>query len=99
MVGIEAAGHNSFTDSCAGIQDLGGLQSLVQLLGEAQVARAEDGCTADNIDPALAIDVLGHYSVAMFRTAFEIADDTPALSIDITDQLEGVELMALEADA
>lgn len=99
MVGIEAAGHNSFTDSCAGIRELGGLQSLVALLGEAQVARAEDGCTAVNVDPALVIDLLGHYSVALFRTAFGIEDHTDALAVDITEQLDGVELIALEADA
>ena len=99
MVGIADAGHNSFTDSCAGIRELGGLSALTALLGEAQVARAEDGCLADNVDPALAIDLWGHYSVAFFRTALGVEDDAASLGIDISDELGGIELVALDADA
>ncbi len=46
LLNIQGAGHNSFTDPCRGIADLGGLGALTALLGEEQVARAEDGCTS-----------------------------------------------------
>ena len=98
VVGLANAGHNSFTDSCAGIRELGGLSALTPLLGEAQVARAEDGCVAENVDPALAIDVWGHYSVAFFRTWLGIEDDSASLALDITDELDGIELIALDAE-
>lgn len=87
-VEIAEAGHNSFTDSCIGIRALGGLQSLVPLLGEAQVARAEDGCTDAYVDPVLATAVLNHYSVAFFRTTLGIADDTATLEEDVTPQID-----------
>ena len=48
---IANAGHNSFTDSCAGIYDLGGLGMLEALIGAEQVARAEDGCKEPAIRP------------------------------------------------
>jgi dienelactone hydrolase len=97
-VEIEQAGHNSFTDSCAGIRELGGLGSLTDLLGEAQVARAEDGCTEAFVDPALANAVLGHYSVAFLRTTLGVADDSATLAVDITPELGGVSLSAFDVE-
>jgi dienelactone hydrolase len=95
-VEIEQAGHNSFTDSCVGIRELGGLGSLTDLLGEAQVARAEDGCTEAFVDPTLATSVLGHYSVAFLRTTLGVADDSATLAVDITPELGGIALSAFD---
>lgn len=102
LVNLERGGHNSFTDSCAGIRDLGGLQSLVALIGEDQVARAEDGCTDAFVDPRLAWRVLNHYSVAFFRTHLGVADETASLSSDVaawlgTGALGEVSLVELRA--
>jgi len=70
LVNIANAGHNSFTDSCAGIYDLGGLGMLEALLGAEQVARAEDGCKEPAIRPELAYDVLNHYTVQFLTAQF-----------------------------
>ena len=67
---IANAGHNSFTDSCAGIYDLGGLGMLEALIGAEQVARAEDGCKEPAIRPELAYDVLNHYTVQFLTAQF-----------------------------
>lgn len=63
VVNIADGGHNSFTDSCRGIRDLGGLGSLAALIGEAQVARAEDGCVEPFVEPEVAQAALNHYTV------------------------------------
>ncbi len=70
LVNIANAGHNSFTDSCAGIYDLGGLGMLEALIGAEQVARAEDGCKEPAIRPELAYDVLNHYTVQFLTAQF-----------------------------
>ena len=80
LVNIANAGHNSFTDACFGIRDIGGLGSLVGLLGEAQVARAEDGCVERFVDPAVAQQLLNHVTVAHLRTEF--GQDIAAGSLD-----------------
>ena len=67
---IANAGHNSFTDSCARIYDLGGLGMLEALIGAEQVARAEDGCKEPAIRPELAHDVLNHYTVQFLTAQF-----------------------------
>jgi len=71
LVNIANAGHNSFTDACRGILDLGGLSSLVALIGERQVTSAEDGCVERFVTPELAQDLLNHVTVAHLRTEFE----------------------------
>lgn len=96
-VEIADAGHNSFTDSCAGIREMGGLQSLVDVIGEAQVARAENGCTARFADPVVVTQVLGHYSVAFFRTTLGVADDTATSAVDITPTLDDISLSAFSS--
>jgi predicted dienelactone hydrolase len=77
LINIANAGHNSFTDSCVGIRDLGGLGSLVAILGEAQVARAEDGCTPDSVDPLLTQAVTGYSTVSFLADLFELPSEQP----------------------
>lgn len=63
LVTIENAGHNSFSDSCEGIYELGGLDMLAELIGAEQVERAEDGCVPPSIEPRRSFDTLNHYTV------------------------------------
>ncbi len=84
LVNIANAGHNSFTDSCARIYDLGGLGMLEALIGAEQVARAEDGCKEPAIRPELAYDVLNHYTV-QFLTAQFINPAAAGPLIDISE--------------
>ena len=73
LINIESAGHNSFTDPCRGITDLGGLVALVGLLGEEQVKRAEDGCTPGALEPEIAQAVVNHVVVAWLYELFELS--------------------------
>lgn len=86
LVNIADAGHNSFTDSCRGIRDLGGLGSLTALIGEAQVNRAEDGCVEPFVEPEAAQAALNHYTVHFLFNLF--ADDPPGAPVDVTGELE-----------
>ncbi len=74
FVELARAGHNSFTDSCPQILEMGGLGLLEPLLGAAQVARAEDGCTPDYADPALTFAALNHLAASHFLTVLAGVD-------------------------
>jgi hypothetical protein len=91
LVDIADAGHNSFTDSCAGIVEQGGLQSLVPLIGESQVARAEDGCTAAFADPVAVQQLTAHYTVAFVRHVLD-GGDTVSLGPEAVDLVPGLTL-------
>lgn len=80
LVSIQDAGHNSFTDSCRGIRDLGGLGVLESVLGGEQVARAEDGCVPGDLEPEAAQAILNHITVAHLAATF--GDDDAARSLD-----------------
>lgn len=71
---LAQAGHNSFTDSCPQILSMGGLGILEPLLGAAQVARAEDGCTPDFADPALTFASLNHLATSQFLSVLAGVD-------------------------
>ncbi len=96
LVNIADGGHNSFTDSCRGIRDLGGLGSLTALIGEDQVGRAEDGCVDPFVPPEVPQAVLNHYTVALLADLFGnplvAADPGPALVTDVTDRIEVADL-------
>ena len=91
---LEKAGHNSFTDSCPQILSMGGLGILEPLLGAAQVARAEDGCTPDFADPAVTFAALNHLVTSQFLQELAGADApiNPAfadeIGIGLTEYLE-----------
>ena len=84
LVNIANAGHNSFTDSCAGIYDLGGLGMLEALIGAEQVARAEDGCKEPAIRPELAYDVLNHYTVQFLTAVHRSGGRRPLVDLSET---------------
>ncbi len=84
VVNIAAGGHNSFTDSCVGIYELGGLSVLEALIGPEQVARAEDGCVPPAVEPELAYDVLNHYTV-QFLIANFIDPAAAGPLVDVSD--------------
>ncbi|MEO0492131.1 MAG: dienelactone hydrolase family protein [Actinomycetota bacterium] len=86
VVNIANAGNNSFTDSCAGIYDLGGLGMLVDVIGAEQVARAEDGCKEPAIRPELAYDVLNHYTVQFLIARF-VDPAAAGPVVDVSDVL------------
>lgn len=87
LVNIADGGHNSFTDVCRGILDLGGIGSLSALLGEAQVARAEDGCVDRFVRPELAQGVMNHTTVAHLFEQFGGADTAGAFDRAVLDSL------------
>lgn len=97
LVNIADAGHNSFTDSCAGIRRIGGLFDLIPLIGERQVDRANDGCLEDNVDPLAAQRVVGHYTVAFVRELTGQPVDPVALT-DAAVADSGVTLADFRAD-
>jgi predicted dienelactone hydrolase len=92
-VEIAKAGHNSFTDSCVGIRELGGLDALIPLIGEAQVKRANDGCTDAYADPLEVRDVTNQYVVAFLRTEFGQPVDPAALTEAAIDGVGDVTLV------
>jgi predicted dienelactone hydrolase len=94
---IAKAGHNSFTDSCVGIRELGGLDALVALIGEAQVKRANDGCTDEYADPIASQAVLNQYVVAFVRTQFGEPVDPAALSETAIAGIDGISLTTFES--
>jgi len=84
LINIEGAGHNSFSDSCEDIYELGGLDVLVDLIGPDQVERAEDGCVPPFIEPQGAYDTLNHYTVQFLLARF-VDPDTAGPLIDTSD--------------
>ncbi len=91
LVNVADGGHNSFTDSCRGIRDLGGLGSLTALIGEDQVGRAEDGCVEPFVQPEVPQAVLNHYTVALLADLFGnplATDPARSLAVDVTGAME-----------
>ncbi len=92
LVGVAGAGHNSFTDSCARIIEFGGLGELEDLIGSAQVARAEDGCTPEASDPEVVQAAVRHATTAFFLAQLLGEDATPSLTQDAITEYSGAEL-------
>ena len=91
LLNIQGAGHNSFTDPCRGIADLGGLGALTALLGEEQVARAEDGCTSGATEPEIAQAMVNHVTVAWLNTLFDISMTGDPLAVEVVAGLGPLE--------
>ena len=87
LINIEGAGHNSFTDPCRGITDLGGLGALEALLGEEQVARAEDGCTPGSTEPEIAQAMVNHVAIAWLHNLFGLPTIGDPLAADVVAEL------------
>ena len=90
LVNIADAGHNSFSDSCAGIYELGGLGALVDLIGPEQVARADDGCVPPFIEPQRSFDTLNHYTVQFLLARFI----DPSAAGELIDTSEAITALA-----
>lgn len=81
---IANAGHNSFTDVCAPVRAQGG---LLQYAGQIPVpedllARGDDGCRPENIDPQVAYDVINQLTVAQLREVFDIDGEVATASLE-----------------
>ena len=87
LLNIENAGHNSFTDACRGINDLGGLSVLTALLGDEQVARAEDGCIPGATEPEIAQAMANHVTVAWLNELFALPVVGDPLAADVVAEL------------
>ena len=90
LVNIADAGHNSFSDSCAGIYDRGGLEALVELIGPEQVERAEDGCVPPFVEPQRSFDTLNHYTVQFLLAQFV----DPAAAGELIDTSDAITPLA-----
>ncbi len=93
LVNIKNGGHNSFTDSCRGIRDLGGLGSLEALIGADQVERANDGCVEGFVEPEAALAALNHYTVRFLRVLFGDA----SIAVPATDVHDRIVVDDLDA--
>ena len=95
VVIVAETGHNSFTDQCPGIRELGGLASLPLPIPDSLVRLGDDGCTELEYPAELSYGIFQHFTVAHLRDAFGI-DEQPVglgegiksafdVAIDFTD--------------
>lgn len=82
LVVVAGAGHNISLDICARIREQGGLTKYQDKLPAfAGLFRlGEDGCTAENLDPAQGLAIVEHLTVAQYRWVF--GQDTSRASLD-----------------
>lgn len=88
-------GHNTFTDACAQIRGLGGLdtEALSAATGfPAELLEAgNNGCTDDYVDPNVVRPLIRHLQIAHVRFALGIDDDDSALAAEyIEEQFPGL---------
>ncbi len=76
LVIVAETGHNSFTDQCPGIRELGGLASLPLPIPDNLVRLGDDGCSDLEFPAERAYGIFQHFTVAHLRDAFGI-DETP----------------------
>jgi hypothetical protein len=68
----------------------------VPQIGEAQVARGEEGCTAAFTDPVLVQQLTAHYTMAFVEHVLRGAD-TAALGPDAVELVPGTALNGYDA--
>jgi len=94
LVILDNAGHNSFTDACEPIWEIGGLTSVAEALGLPAnlVALAENGCVPDAgyTHPSEFLALLNHLTLAHLLDVFEIADVGDALSSTLDTEFAGL---------
>jgi hypothetical protein len=94
LIILENAGHNSFTDACEPIWDLGGLQAAAEALGlpEELLVLAENGCVPDAgyTHPAEVLSLLDHVTLAHLLDVFEIEDVGGALDSTLDTEFAGL---------
>jgi predicted dienelactone hydrolase len=78
---VHNAGHAAFVDACAPSWRRGGLGTYAEAYPALvpMLQRNDDGCAADNIDPARATAYIEHLSVAQYRLALGL--DTSDVSL------------------
>ena len=81
---VKNAGHNSFTDFCAPIQQLGGLAQFAGQIAvpEQLLILGSDGCLPENLDAEKAYDIIDHLTVAQLRNVFGIDAAQAAASLE-----------------
>ena len=72
LVVVAETGHNSFTDQCPGIRELGGLANLPLPIPSELVRLGDDGCSQLEIHAEEAYGIFQHFTVAHLRDAFGI---------------------------
>jgi len=72
LVILDQLGHNSYTDSCPSIRDLGGLASLPLPIPPDLIRLGDNGCTPLDYPAENSWSIMQHFSVAHLRDAFGI---------------------------
>lgn len=83
LVVVAETGHNSFTDQCPGIRELGGLASLPLPIPPDLVRLGDDGCTYREYPAEDAWAIFQHFAVAHLRDAFAIDAEPVGLGANI----------------
>jgi dienelactone hydrolase len=94
LIVLDNAGHNSFTDACGPIWDLGGLASIGEALGLPAnlLELGENGCVPDAgfTEPAEFLKLLNHLTLAHLLDVFEIEDVGDALTSTLDTEFAGL---------
>ncbi len=88
LVIVAETGHNTFTDQCPGIRELGGLASLPLPIPPDLVRLGDDGCTELEYPAELAYGIYQHFAVAHLRDVFGIDADPVGLGPGITSRFD-----------
>ncbi len=83
LVIVAETGHNSFTDQCPGIRELGGLASLPLPIPDNLVRLGDDGCSQREFPAEEAYGIFQHFTVAHLRDAFGIDPEPIGLGAGI----------------
>lgn len=79
LLGLDKAGHFTFSDMCA----------VIDLIG-LSVGQFDDGCSPDNMDPVLAHHLINQYATAFFQERLSGEGDTFHILDPSKAQPEGV---------
>ncbi len=94
LVVLDNAGHNSFTDACEPIWELGGLSTVGEALGLPAnlLELGENGCVPDAgfTEPAEFLKLLNHLTLAHLLDVFEIEDVGGALTSTLDTEFAGL---------
>ncbi len=88
MVIVAETGHNSFTDQCPGIRELGGLSALPLPIPPDLVRLGDDGCSDLEYPAELSYAIWQHFSVAHLRDAFGIDEEPLGLGAEIANAFD-----------
>jgi penicillin amidase len=70
LVVLDQLGHNSYTDSCPSIRELGGLASLPLPIPPQLIRLGDNGCTPLDFPAERSWAIMQHFTVAHLRDAF-----------------------------